>query len=233
MVQGISGTMAHATVWYAQATGEAPSSRCSAVGVGPESLGRGAADRSRREFGLSLAANLSTQGDTRSGGETDPGTSSTAVGGTETAPGEGADARRGASGVPNRAVDAAARGRTDPPEVRRALSSRARLEGPDRLRLELPEARTTRRRARRGRDRALDPRRMAADKKTPRDVAPISYSSMRAGSCSSPMFGVLGRRRGKRRVSGTGTATIGCPSAAGWSLAEASAGGALPPVSSA
>src|SRR5215831_11199836 len=94
----VSCTMAHATVWYAHATGEAPSSRCSAVGVGPESLGRGAAERSRREFGLSLAANLSTQGDTRSGGE------------------------------------------TDPPEVRRALSSRARLEGPDRLRLELPEA---------------------------------------------------------------------------------------------
>src|SRR5215831_18652922 len=191
----VSCTMAHATVWYAHATGEAPSSRCSAVGVGPESLGRGAADRSRREFGLSLAANLSTQGDTRSGGETDPGTSSTAVGGRETAPGEVADSRRGASGVPHRAVDAAARGRTDPPEVRRALSSRARLEGPDRLRLELPEARATRRRARRGRDRALDPRRMAADKKGSWARGPTLHhenglSSQRvARSETSPRFG--------------------------------------------
>ena len=208
--------MAHATFWYAQATGDAPSPRCSAVGVGPESLGRGAAERSRREFGVSLAANVSTQGDPGPGGETDPGTSSTVVGGRETATGEAADLWRSASGVPNRAVDAAARGRTDPPEVRRALSSRPRLEGPDRLGLELPEARAARRRARRGRDRALDPRRMVAHKKTPRDVAPISCSSMRAGSCSSQMFGALGRRRGRPHVSGTGIATIGCRSAAGW-----------------
>src|SRR5438552_7183591 len=114
----VSSTMAHATFWNAQATGEAPSPRGSAVGVGPESLGRGAADRRRREFGLSLAAHVPPKGSTGSGGETDPGASAAAVGGRETATGEAADPRRGARGVPNRAVDAAARGRTDPPEIR-------------------------------------------------------------------------------------------------------------------
>lgn len=52
---------------------------------------------------------------------------------------------------------------------------------------------------------------MAPVKKTPRAEAPISRSSMRAASCSSPTFARLGRPSGTRRTFGTATAMIVCP----------------------
>jgi hypothetical protein len=57
---------------------------------------------------------------------------------------------------------------------------------------------------------------MAADKKTPLNVAPISSSSMRAAFCSSPMSVAPGLPKGRRRVCSTATVTTGSQSAAPW-----------------
>jgi hypothetical protein len=123
-----------------------------------------------------------------------------------------------------------ARDRADSPGVRRALSPRARLEGADRLGLELPETRAARSRARRGCHRPMEAGRVAVDKKTPRDVAPISYSSMRAASSSSRMFAGPGHRRGRRPVFVTGIGTIVCPSLVAGGVAPAPAGGPVSAV---
>jgi hypothetical protein len=57
---------------------------------------------------------------------------------------------------------------------------------------------------------------MAPDKKTPLGVAPISCSSMRVGSCSSPTSDGRGRRADRRHTCATATATIACRSAVVW-----------------
>jgi hypothetical protein len=57
---------------------------------------------------------------------------------------------------------------------------------------------------------------MAADKKTPLDVAPISSSSMRAAFSSSPMSVAPGLPKGRRRVSSTATVATASRSAAAW-----------------
>jgi hypothetical protein len=80
--------------------------------------------------------------------------------------------------------------------------------------LELPEAGAPHGGMRRGRDRAVEAWGMAADKKTPRDVAPISCSSMRAASCSSRTSAGRGRPAGRPRACATATATIACRCAA-------------------
>jgi hypothetical protein len=57
---------------------------------------------------------------------------------------------------------------------------------------------------------------MAADKKTPLNVAPISSSSMRAAFCSSPMSVAPGPPRGKPRICATATVTTASRFAAAW-----------------
>ena len=171
--------MTHATTWNAQATGEAPAPRCSAVGVGPDPHGRRPSGRGGPEFGLSLVADIPSERDTRAGRQTHPGTLAATVHSAEASTGEAVDARGTARRVPDRSLDAAAGDRIDSPAVRRALSSRACLEGADRVGLELPEARAAGDRARRNRHRPVEAGRMAPE----RDVAPISFSSMRAASC--------------------------------------------------
>jgi hypothetical protein len=208
--------MAHATSWTPQATGEAPSPRCSAVGVRPDPLGGRPSGRGGREFCVSLVAGVPAKGGAGAGGQTCSGTSGPTVHRTETPTREAAGPRLAARRLPDRPLDVATGGRPDPPAVRRAVSSGACLEGADRVGLELPEAGASRRRARRGGHRPLDAGGLAPDKKTPRDVAPISSSSMRAGFCSSPTSAGRGRPRARRRASATGTATIACRCATGW-----------------
>jgi len=208
--------MSHATFWYAQATGEAPSPRCSAVEVGPDPFDRRPSSRGSREFGLSLVGGVPANGEARTGRQTRPGTSVATVRRGEASTCEVADPWRATRRLPDRSLDAAAGDRTDSPEVWRALSPCACLEGANRIGLELSETRASRGRARRGSHRPVDEGRVAPDKKTPLGVAPISCSSMRAGSCSSRMSAGPGRPRDRRRASVTGTATIVCPSAVGW-----------------
>ncbi len=76
--------------------------------------------------------------------------------------------------VPYRPLDVAAGGRGDPPAVRRSLSSRACVETPDRLGLELSETRAAGRRAGRTGHRPVEAGGVAPDKKTPPAGAPTS-----------------------------------------------------------
>ena len=208
--------MTHATTWNSQTTGEAASPRGSAVRVGPASLGSRPSGRGRREFGLPLGAGVPTERDAGPEPPADPGTAPATLPWGETATREAVGPRRAPRRVRDGSLDAAAGDRTDSPGVRRALSPRACLEGADCVGLELPEARASGRRARRGGHRALEAGGLAAVKKTPLDVGPISCSSMRAGFCSSRMGAGPGRPRARGRASRTATATTVCRSAVAW-----------------
>src|SRR4029453_3751608 len=168
-IRGDDLTMVHATSWNASTTGEASTPRGAVVGVGPGPLGRCPAGRGSREFGVSLGAGVSAGGAARTGRQTAPRPAAATVRRAEASACEVADPRPAARGVSDRSLDATARDRADSAGVRRAVSPRACLEGPDRLALELPEARAPRRRARRGRHPSVDAGRVAADKKTPCD----------------------------------------------------------------
>src|SRR5262245_42542017 len=173
------GTMTHATSWNAQATGEAPPPRCSAVEVGPVAPHGRAPRRRGGEFRLSLVAGLPPKRNARPGRQADAGTPAATLAHGEAAVGEDVDARGAAGRVPDGSLDAATRDRSDSPAVRCPVSHRTCLEGTDGGGMELPEARASRGRARRGRQCSVDAARLAADKKTPRAAAPISCSSMK------------------------------------------------------
>src|SRR5262245_32036179 len=140
-IRSVRGTMTHATPWNAQATGETPAPRGSAVGVGPGPLERRPSGRRRLEFRLSLAAGVPTERASRAGTQTDAGTPAAIGPRRETSTRETVDPRRAARGIPNRSLDPAARNRADSPRIRRPLSLRARVESADCIGLELPEAR--------------------------------------------------------------------------------------------
>ncbi len=200
--------MAHATPWNAQATGEAPLPRGSAVGVRPVPLDCRPSSRRRHEFRLSLGTGVSTVGPSGTRAQTDSGTSPSIGPFAETSTGEAVDPWRAARGVSDRSLDPTARDRIDSPGVRRALSPSPRLEDPDKPRLELSEAGTSGHRAGRSSDRAVEAARLAPDKKTPRAAALISSSSMRVASCSCQTSSAHGPRRDRRPACATATGTI-------------------------
>ena len=208
--------MTHATSWNSQATGEAPSSRDSALGVRSDSLRRRPSGRSGGELGLSLVAGVPAEGASLARGQAHAGTTP-AIGQEAEAPTcNVAGTGRAPCGVPDGALDAAAGSRTDSPRVRGSVPPGACLDGADRAGLELPEAGAPGRRAGRGRHRPVETGRLAPDKKTSLDVAPISSSSMRVDSCSFPTSAGPGRPKGRRRACVTGTVTIASRSVAGW-----------------
>jgi hypothetical protein len=176
-------TMVHATFWNAQGTGEATAPRGSVVGVRADARGGRPADWRRREFGVSLAASVSSEGHQGTERQADAGSPAAPIPGAEASACAAVDSGPTARRAPDRSVDAAAGRHVDSARVRGVLSPRPCLEGADGPGLELPEARAPRGRARRARHRSVDAERMAADKKTPLDAAPTSSSSMRAGSC--------------------------------------------------
>lgn len=106
-------------------------------------------------------------------------------------------------------LDVSSRGDGDSGRVRGDLSSRPRVAAPEAAGLELPEARTTGARAGRGRDPALAPRGMAADKKRARAVKQSLPSWTKAASCCSRSAAAPGRRAARRRSSTRGIGTIG------------------------
>ena len=138
--EGSSRTMTHATSWNSQATGEAPSSRDSALGVRSDSLRRRPSGRSGGELGLSLVAGVPAEGASLARGQAHAGTTP-AIGQEAEAPTcNVAGTGRAPCGVPDGALDAAAGSRTDSPRVRGSVPPGACLEGADRAGLELPEA---------------------------------------------------------------------------------------------
>ena len=216
--------MRHETSRDPRAVGEAAST-CRAV---PESWPGALCGRPPGpgvgEFRVSLVAGLSAPRAAGTTVQTDAGATAPVVGGAEAEAGE-APVDGGTPGrLHDRSLDPGARGHTDSPAVRGPLSPRACLEGPDGAGLELPEARAARGGARRGRHRPVEARGMAPDKKTPHDVAPISFSSMRAGSCSSPTCVGRGRPKATPPARVTAIAATASRSAAGWHCRRSAAG---------
>jgi hypothetical protein len=210
---GLSCMMTHATTRKRRATGEAPSTRCSAVGVRSKPVGRRPSGRGGGEFRVSVAAGLPAEGRPRPGRQTDPRSAAPIVRGPKAPAGDVAGSRRRPRRVSHGALDAAAGGRADSRGVRGAVSPGACLEGADRAGLELPEAGAPRRRAGRSGDRPVEAAGLAADKKTPLAGGRISSSSMRAGSCSSPTSAEPGPPAGRLPACATAIATIASRSA--------------------
>lgn len=175
--------MGHETIWHARAAGEAASTCGSALERWPDVVRGGPTGRGLSEFGVSVVAVLSARGPAGAPTQADARTAAATVRRPKAHAREAPGARLSASGLPDGCLDARSDRRSDPPRVWGSLSSQPRLEGADRARLELPEARTPRGGAGRGRHRPVDAARLAPDKKTPHDVAPISSSSMRAAFC--------------------------------------------------
>src|SRR5436309_1654922 len=140
----ISGTMIHATSWDCKATGEAPSARSAAVGVRSKPVGRCPAGRGGGEFGLSLVAGVPTRGASGAGEQAHAGTAAEAVPAAEAPTRDVAGPGRASGWVPDRALDRRPRDRIDCARVRRAVPPRPRLEGADRVGMELPETRAPR-----------------------------------------------------------------------------------------
>jgi hypothetical protein len=216
--------MQHETTRDPRAVGDAAST-CRAVRESwPGALRGGQPGPGVGEFRLSLVAGISAPWAAGITAQADAGTTAQVVGGPEAEAGEAPVDWCTPGRLHDRSLDPGARGRTDPPAVRRPLSPRACLEGPDGAGLELPEARAARSGTRRGRHRPMEARGMAQDKKTPRDVAPISSSLMRAGFCSSPTCAGRGRPQVRPPACVTAIATTASRFAAGWPCRR-SAGG--------
>jgi hypothetical protein len=175
--------MRHETTWHSRSVGEAPST-CRSVLEGWLDIVRGGpAGRGVGEFGVSVVASVPAYGAAGAAAQAHAGTTAATIRGAKADSREATGAGPPARWVPDRCLDARSDRRIDPPRVRDSLPPQPCLEDPDRAGLELPEARAPRRGAGRGRHRAVEAARLATDKKTPHDVAPISSSSMRAGFC--------------------------------------------------
>jgi hypothetical protein len=216
--------MWHETTRDLRAVGEA-ASPCRAVPeVWPDALRGCPPGPGVGEFRVSLVAGLSAARAAGTPVQTDAGAPAPVVGRAEADAGETPVDGGPPGRLPDRSLDLGARGRPDSPAVRGSLPPRACLEGPDGAGLELPEARAARGGARRGRHRPVEARGMAPDKKTPPVVAPISSSSMRAGSCSSPICAGRGHPGVTPRACVTAIVATASRSAAGWPCRPSAAG---------
>ncbi len=208
--------MEHETPWHCRAAGEAPSMCGSALEGWPDVVCGSPAIRRIGEFGVSVVASLSTGGAAGPAAPAHTRATVATVRGPKADPCETAGAGPTESGLSDRCLDPGAGGRIDPPRVRDSISLQPRLESADRAGLELPEARAPRRGTGRGSHRSVEAPRLAADKKTAHDVAPISSSSMRAGFCLSPTCAGPGHREDRHRVCAIATVMTGSRSAVGW-----------------
>jgi hypothetical protein len=208
-------------MWYettrsAQAAGEAASPCCAAREGGPGAVRRRPPGPRVGEFGLSLVADISAPRVAGATAQAHAGAAGPVVRSPEGEVGTAAVEGRPPGRPHDRSLDSGSRRRIDPSRVRHSVSPGARVEAADRTGLELPKAGAARRGAGRRGHRPVDPGRLAPDKKTPLDVAPISSSSMRAAFCSSPTCAARGRPEGRLPTCVIGTATTASRSAAGW-----------------
>jgi len=109
----------------------------------------------------------------------------------------GAIKRPSGGGVSDRFMDLKPGSQSDPPTVRRSISSQPCVETPRRPWVELSEAGATSSTKRRGRDRSLEAVPLAPYKKTPTDVGPIWSSLMNRAFCSFRTLRGPGPRKGR------------------------------------
>jgi len=138
-----------------------------------------------------------SQTDTRASTPLEPG--------TESEVGKVSVERPDGSWVFNRFMDLAADLQTDRKTLPCELSPKPCLAAATEHGMELSETGTPGTPERRRGHCALGSTRVASDKKKPHDLAPISYSWMKAGFCSSPMCDALGLQEARHRTSTIGS----------------------------
>jgi len=108
----------------------------------------------------------------------------------------------------NRSLDLGADSQSDRETFPCDLSPESCLATLARHGMEMSKTRTPRTPKERRSHSALDTARLATDKKKPQNLAPISYSWMKVGFCSSPMFGAPGLQEARHRTSTIGSSKI-------------------------
>ena len=198
----------HETTRNSPTTGEASPTRYPVTGEGNDGVGDRPLDRRLEEFRCTMARRIPAQRCK----STSPKTNSRASLSIVRPPEEGVDPNtfRGPSGcrVWNGPLDAEASCPSDQEAVPDQLSSESSLAAPGTTGMELSETRTSCPPTGRKGNRTLESDRLASHKKKPHDLAPISYSWMKAAFYSSPMSGGPGRRGARPRISTTGSNRI-------------------------
>ena len=118
-------------------------------------------------------------------------------------------ARLSRRGIHDGSVDPAAYRQTDPEAFRNPLPPGPRVAGDDESGMDVPEAGAPSHTERRGSHCPLEEIRVAAYKKKPEDLGPISCFSTKAGFSSSQTSARPGRRSVRPQSSGTATGGIG------------------------
>jgi hypothetical protein len=198
----------HETPWNPRATGKAASTGHPFVESRQEPASHSTGFECFSEFGIPMASGLPRKRGARVKASTDARPSSQADQSSKRTSCPSPLKRSSGCRVSDRFMDFKSGGQSDPPTVRRSLSSQPRVETPRRLGVELPEAGATRFTKRRGRDRALEAVPLAAYKKTPTDVGPIWSSLMNRAFCSFRTLRGLGPRKGRLPFSTTFTNRI-------------------------
>ncbi len=204
-------TMGHETSWNPTATGEAPPTRHPVAQNGQESVGCRSVAWGVGEFRLSVVPDIPGAGPQGSSAPTHPGATPEVVpvaeGGADPAPGEGGAGRRVLDGSLDHPTRCGPHLEALPDPVP------SRLYGPPAraIGVELPATRTPGAGAERSGHRALEAVSLARAKKNGSGWARTSRSSMRAGSCSSPMSVRPGLPWARHPCSAIATNGIGSP----------------------
>lgn len=159
-----------------------PAAQC-----GHEPVGSGARRECVREFRISLGGDVPANGGPWTGPPANAGAPTETVAGATRTVGAGPAERPPGGRLSDGTLDACARRGRHPAPVWCAVPSVSRLAPAPSDGLELPETGAARIRTRRSGDRGVEAAALAAYKKTPHDVAPISSSLMNQGFCSFPM----------------------------------------------
>jgi hypothetical protein len=203
-------TLRHETSGDRSAAGTAAPTGDPAAHRGHEPVGSGARSECVGEFSVPLGSDVPAKGSTWTGPPANAGAPTETVAGATRAVGAGPAERPTGGRLSDGALDARARRGSHPALVWGAVPSVSRLAPAPPDGLELPETGAARHRTRRSGDRGVEAAALAAYKKTPHDVAPISSSLMNQGFCSFPMWPAHGPRAGARRACTISTNTTGC-----------------------
>ena len=190
----------HETIWNPKAARKAAPARNRAAKKRLYPVGSSEKARLFSRLGLSLAADV--PGRRRRSHEGKAGTRASAK--TDTWPKEDIDTnfaeRSSFIWIPYRLMDPKTCCRSDREKVRHSISSQSSMALSNGPRMELPEARKTRQRARRESHTALETVQMAAYKKKPIGLALIWSFLTKAASCWFPISGAHGRHGGKLHI---------------------------------
>jgi len=185
----------HETFRKPEATGEAAPTGSPVAGEGHDLVGGGSTSRFLRKFRFSMAAGLSKGRGEGTELQGFSGSSLQAFAEAEERISEPFAERSFGFWLQYRSLDHETGGRGNSEGLWNSLSSQSSLATPDRVRMELSEARTSGSGKGRGGDRALEEETLAGNKKKPSYLEPIWPLSMKVGFCLFPMFAEHGRRR--------------------------------------